>query len=102
MLVYDFNFETNIQKKCFLRSYSFPSLRKRGRGAGESAQKMVWIFSLFGGAHTALFEKPIFVYSIPKNARFFSALYFDRRGRFQSTTELLNSSCFINTNSDSC
>ena len=27
----------------------------------------------------------------------FTALYFDRRGRFQSTTELLNPARFINT-----
>ncbi|KGN96250.1 hypothetical protein HQ39_02665 [Porphyromonas sp. COT-108 OH2963] len=44
----------------------------------------------------------IFIYSIPKNAPFFLALYFDRKGRFQNTRELLNSGCFINTNSDTC
>ncbi|KGL52466.1 hypothetical protein HQ29_06045 [Porphyromonas canoris] len=45
-------------------------------------------------------ERAVFIYSIPKNAHFFLALYFDRRRCFQSRTELLNPNRFINTISD--
>ncbi|KGN70612.1 hypothetical protein JT26_03965 [Porphyromonas sp. COT-108 OH1349] len=47
-------------------------------------------------------ERAVFIYSIPKNAHFFLALYFDRRSRFQSMTKLLNQPRFINTNSELC
>ncbi|KGL52887.1 hypothetical protein HQ29_04475 [Porphyromonas canoris] len=46
--------------------------------------------------------RAVFIYSIPKNAHFFSALYFDRRGCFQRGAEFVKSAHFINTIFDTC